>query len=147
MGAKTGTAGADDHRHCPLGDLLPLPVALGVAEVAVQHGHAAEPRAEAIDRLRRQADLGHQHDRLPPEVDYLLDGLDVDLGLAAAGDAVDEDRLVASRVHRVEDRLQRAAAWSGLSTRCSSRTPAPASSGAVLSRSVCERMRPFVAAI
>ena len=84
--------GADDDRHLALGDPLPVPVPLGVAQMAVQHGHRAEPRAEPLDRLRRQADLRHQHDRLPAEVDHLLDRLDVDLGLAAAGDAVDQDR-------------------------------------------------------
>jgi hypothetical protein len=40
---------------------------LGVAQVAVQHGHAVEARAESLAGLRREADLGHQHDRLPAE--------------------------------------------------------------------------------
>ena len=69
---------------------------LGVAQMAVQHGHLAEPQPEPLDRLRRQADLRHQHDRLPPVADHLLDRLDVDLRLAAAGDAVEEDGLVAA---------------------------------------------------
>ena len=30
-----------------------------------------EPRAEPLDRLRREADLRHQHDRLPAETDHL----------------------------------------------------------------------------
>ena len=93
-GGEDRAAGADDHRDGPLGDPLPVPVPLGVAQVAVQHGHRAEPLAEPLDRLRREADLRHQHDRLPAEMDHLLDRLDVDLGLAAAGHAVDEDRLV-----------------------------------------------------
>ena len=104
---EDGAAGADDDRHRPLGDPLPMPMPLGVAQMAVQHGHRAEPLAKPLDRLRRQADFRHQHDRLPPEMDHLLNRLDVDLGFAAAGDAVDENRLMAARVHRVENRPQR----------------------------------------
>ena len=81
-------------------------MALGVAQVAVQHGHVVEPRAEPVDRLRREADLRHQHDRLAAEVDHLLDRLDVDLGLAAAGHAVDQQRLVVPTVERLEDRVE-----------------------------------------
>ena len=35
-------AGADDHLHLALGDLLPVPMPLGVGQMAVQHRHAAE---------------------------------------------------------------------------------------------------------
>ncbi len=106
-GGEDRAAGADHHRHGPLGDSLPVPVPLGVAEVAVKDRHCTESLAESFDRLRRETDFRHQHDRLPTEMDHLLNGLDVDLGLAAASHAVDEDRLMAARVHGVQHVPQR----------------------------------------
>ena len=50
----------------------------------------AEAGAEAGDRLRREADLRHEHDRAPALGERPLDGREVDLGLARAGDAVQE---------------------------------------------------------
>ena len=82
-------------------------VPLDVAQMAVQHGHAVEPRAEPADRLRREADLRHQHDRLPAEAHDLLDRLDVDFGLAAAGDAVNQNRAMLGRMQRFANRGQR----------------------------------------
>jgi len=82
-------------------------VALGVGLVAVQHGHAIEPRPEPRERLRRQADLGHQDDRLAAETDDFPRGLKIDLGLAAAGHAVDENRLVAAAIECRENHAQR----------------------------------------
>ncbi len=64
-------------------------------ERAVQHGHAvAEHGAEPIDGLRREGDLGHEHDRRPAAaLDHLAQQLDVDQRLAAAGDAVEQQGL------------------------------------------------------
>ena len=45
-----------------------------------------EPSREAFEELRRQADLRHQHERLSPGRNLLLYEVQVDLGLAAAGD-------------------------------------------------------------
>ena len=59
---RTRRCGADDDLHLAVEDAPPVPAALGVAEVAVQHGHVAEAAAEAGDGLRRQADLGHEDD-------------------------------------------------------------------------------------
>ena len=56
-GGEDRAAGADDHLHLAVGDLLPMPMPLGVAQMAVQHGHPVEPRAEPLDRLRREADF------------------------------------------------------------------------------------------
>ncbi len=83
--------------------LVPLDVGL----MAVQHRDLAEPRAKALFGLRGEADFRHQHDRLPPEVQHLLNGLDVDFGLAAARDAVHQDRLVPARLERGQDRAER----------------------------------------
>ena len=49
-----------------------------------------EPCAEARDELRRQRDLGHEHERAAARLEHALDEPQVDLGLAAAGDAVQE---------------------------------------------------------
>ena len=51
----------------------------------------AEPPGEASDELRRERDLGHQDDRAASRGQRRLDEADVDLGLAAAGDAVQQE--------------------------------------------------------
>src|SRR5262249_60017608 len=52
----------------------------------------AAAAAETLDRLRRQADLRHQDQRLLALPEHLLDGAQVHLGLAAAGHAVKQER-------------------------------------------------------
>ena len=49
-----------------------------------------EPCAEARDELGRQRDLGHEHERAAARLEHALDEPKVDLGLSAAGDAVEE---------------------------------------------------------
>ncbi len=102
-GREDCAAGPHHYRNLAPGDQLPLPVPLGIGQMAVQHGHPAEPQPEPLDGLRRQADLRHQHDRLPAVTHDLLDGLDVNLRLAAAGDAVYEDRAVALTPQGIDD--------------------------------------------
>ena len=103
---EDGAAGAHHDGDLAVGDPLPVPVPLGVGQVTVQHRHAAEPQPEPLDRLRRQADLRHQHNRLPPVIHHLPDRLHVDLRLAAAGHSVEQDGLVSARAEGVEDRSQ-----------------------------------------
>ena len=50
-----------------------------------------EALLEAVGRLRGQGDLGHEDDGPLPRLDGVLDRLEIDLRLAAAGDAVEED--------------------------------------------------------
>ncbi len=99
-------ARTDDHRNFVAGDALPMPAPLGIRHVAVQHRHLAEASAKALLGLRRQADLGHEHDRLPAIGDHFLDGADVNLGLAAAGDAVQDNGLLLFRFDRRPNRGQ-----------------------------------------
>ena len=66
----------------------------------------AEPLAEARERLRRQSDLGHEHERLSPARETVGDRLQIDLGLAAARDTFEQHR--AEIVVR-DDRLDRGA--------------------------------------
>ena len=77
----------------------------------------AEPGAEARHRLRRQADLGDEDDRALPALQRRLDRGEVDLGLARAGDAVQEQlaRRPGLAVERGDDRVDR-----GLAARASS---------------------------
>ena len=88
---EDGTAGADDDLHLARGDAPPMAAALGVAQMAVQHRHLAAAAAKALDRLRRQADFRHQHQRLLALPHHFLDGAQINLRLAAAGDAVQQE--------------------------------------------------------
>ncbi len=54
-------------RASPDADAVPLVERSPGRQATVQHGHEfAEAASEAADRLRRERDLGHQHDRRPP---------------------------------------------------------------------------------
>ena len=81
-------------RTRPGADVLPLVVALAGREMAVQHGDADflpdEARAEMLDRLRRERDFRHEDERAFSRARAPGDGLQIDLGLAAAGDAVEQ---------------------------------------------------------
>jgi hypothetical protein len=103
-GGEHGAAGADDHRHVAAGDRLPVLMALDIGHVAVQHGDAVEARGESSHRLRGEADLRHEYDRLPAETGDAFDGLQVDLGFAAASDAVEQQAAGLLRVEGGEDR-------------------------------------------
>ena len=71
----------------------PLVVALALAERGVQQRDGvAEAGLEAPDGLRRQRDLGHEHDHALPALERRGGGAQVDLGLARAGDAVQQVR-------------------------------------------------------
>ncbi|MCY1284188.1 hypothetical protein D9M70_330820 [compost metagenome] len=88
----------------------PLQAALLVGQAAVQHRQrqVREARGDAHLQLRRQVDFGNQHQHLGVRVALQqgLHGVQVDLGLAAAGDAVQQER---SETLRFGDRLHRGA--------------------------------------
>ena len=105
----------------------PLVVTLARGELGVQHrDRVAEAVREAADDLRRQADLRHEHDHAEPALERRRRGAQVDLGLARAGDAVQQQRrgIVAqqllldvaqdSRLVRGQRRWQRAARTHGV---------------------------------
>ena len=77
---------------------------LAIGESGMQRLHAArQPCMKAREKLRREPDLGNEHERLTPERDRLLDHLKVDFRLAAAGHAFQHERaeLFEARLHRV----------------------------------------------
>ncbi len=81
------------HARLALAQPPPLLAALGRGEARVQHRHGlAEARDEATHDLRRQRDLGDQHDRPPAPRERTRRRAQVDLGLARAGDAVQQQR-------------------------------------------------------
>jgi hypothetical protein len=92
----------------PRAEPSPLIVALAVGEAAVEHRDlVAETRAEARRELRRERDLGDQHQRPAPGREHARDRLEIDLGLAGAGDAVEQKRAVARGVDRRREGLER----------------------------------------
>src|SRR5262249_7036660 len=88
-GEDRGT-NSDYHLNLARGDALPVLVPLGVGQVAVEDGHAGEPLAKPLDRLRCQADLWDEHDRFAAEGHNPFDRREVNLSLTAAGHAVDQ---------------------------------------------------------
>ena len=70
----------------------PRPEPLGIGERRVEHCHRrVESIAESPNELRRQTDLGHQHERAPTLLENALHETQVYLGLAAARDAVEDE--------------------------------------------------------
>ena len=91
-GAKTAERAPTTTRRLAARDALALVAPLGVGQPRVEDGDAvAEARAEAAERLRRQRDLRHEHDRAAPALERRRAGLEVDLGLAAAGRAGEQE--------------------------------------------------------
>ena len=71
----------------------PLVVALAVGELGVQDGDGvAEARDEARHDLRGQRDLGDEHEHRPPLLERRARGVQVDLGLARAGHALQQQQ-------------------------------------------------------
>ena len=77
--------------------------ALVVVESRVHRMHRhAEARAETREQLRGQADFRHQHQRLLAAGEAVGNRIEVDLGLAAAGDAIEQQsRETLRRAYRI----------------------------------------------
>ena len=105
--AEVGHRG-EDRRAGPDADIglagaqpPPLVVALpGPQRRVKDRDPVAEPGAEPGDGLRREPDLGNQDDRPPPPLQGRLGGGQVDLGLAGAGDAVQQQLRRGTRFRR-----------------------------------------------
>ncbi|MNM95964.1 hypothetical protein D3C81_1084270 [compost metagenome] len=89
-------ARADDHPCFATRCGCPHPRAFVVVQARMQRMHRdAQAAAEAGQHLRRQPDLRHQHQRLAALLQALADRLQIHLGLAAAGDTVEQEGLEA----------------------------------------------------
>src|SRR5579872_5910989 len=82
-GGEHGAARSHDDLHLSRRDLLPMPMPLGVAQMTVQDGDRIESGPKSADRLRRETDLGNEHDGLAAVTYHFLNRADVDFGLAA----------------------------------------------------------------
>ena len=95
--AKERRAGADYHASGTAGDHIPLVQALASRKAGMEHGdRLAKARAEAADGLGRQRDFGHKHARRATGREHALDGGEINLGFAGAGDAVDQHHVAMS---------------------------------------------------
>ena len=100
-------ARTDHDRRVPRGDALALVAPLRLAERRVEDRHAvAEACPEAADRLWRERDLGDEDDHAEVAGERLGRGLQVDLGLPAAGRAVEQE-VAAALVVRAPEPGQR----------------------------------------
>ena len=110
-GSEDRGAGADDDRCLAGDDALPLVAPLGVGQPGVQDGDAiAEAGLEAPERLRRQRDLGDEHDRAAAAGQRRRARLQVDLCLAAPR-RPREEQMGAVSVHRLDDPRDGAPLW------------------------------------
>ncbi len=93
---KDGGARADGDPRAALANLVPLVVPLAGGQMAVQHCHqrlqraGTEPRLESLDGLRRERDLRDEDNCALALFQRMGDGLQINLRLAAAGNAVEE---------------------------------------------------------
>ncbi len=109
---------ADHQVHLAAPDAVPLIVALAVGQPAVLDGHAiAEGRPELRGDLRRERNLRHQDQHTPALRDGVTRQAHVELGLAAAGDAVHQRGVVAAAVEQSRQRRQRRRLLVGQRTR------------------------------
>ena len=90
-GQEQGRAGADHKLRLVLRHRAPDPAALRRRQPRMPFGGpGAEALLAAGDELAGQRDLGHEHQRLLAAFETLGDGLEIDLRLARAGDAVEQ---------------------------------------------------------
>ena len=104
QGSEHRQARADHHPGATGLGVAPGPQAFAVGQVAVQRGqrHVGEAGTEARDQLRGEVDLRDQDERLAPAGQHLGDYREVDLGLAAARHAPQEEGCKATQ--HIEDR-------------------------------------------
>src|SRR5690348_2688843 len=81
-------------------------MSIGRGEATMENGDMPEPSSKSSHGLWRQRDFRNQHDRPLPRGDNLPNALQINLGLAAAGDSkeqVDGESLIESRAKCVEN--------------------------------------------
>ena len=89
-------------------DEIPLVIALALAHARMHDcDRIAETPAKTRNRLRSQGYLGDEHDGALAAGEGILDRLQIHLGLARTGNAVDEHDFPASPPLGVPDNLER----------------------------------------
>ena len=110
---EDGRARSDDHRRLSRDDPLALVAPLRLGQARVEHGDpVAEASLEAPQGLRRERDLGDEHDRPPASLERGGTRLEIDLGLAAPG-CPGEQEMGAAGVERLDDPRNRLLLWLG----------------------------------
>ncbi len=90
-------ARADDDTHLAGRDRAPGACAQPRRKLRVPFRRPhPEPLGEAIEKLRGERDLGHQHQRLFAAADDLADRLEIDRGLARSGNAIEQRHAVSA---------------------------------------------------
>ena len=110
VGQEQRRARADHHRHLARRHRRPGARAHARRELRMPFRRPhAEALGEAVEELRGERDLRHQDQRLPAAPDRLGHRLEIDLGLARAGDAVDQRHRKAALVDGRAQRIGRGA--------------------------------------
>src|SRR4029077_19897238 len=104
-GSEHGASGPDNDLRLAGCDAPPMPTALHVAQVAVQDRHVFAPAAKPLDRLRRQTDFRYEYQRLFPLLNNLFDCFEINLGLAASCDTVEQKSVKPACPDRWHDSL------------------------------------------
>ena len=103
-----GAAGAQHHVGVAGCDAPVLGGALSGCQRRVPHGHAlAQSRPQAPQQLRREGDLGHQHQRRQAALPRHRDGPQVHLALAGSRDPVQQQGLGGARADGPRDATHR----------------------------------------
>ena len=93
-GQEQRRPGADHHGRLPGGDRAPGPPTQPRRQIRMPHRRGgAEAAGEPLQPLRGQRDLRQQHQRLPPGAQAGGHRLQIHLGLAGAGDTIQQENL------------------------------------------------------
>ena len=102
LGGEEGASRAYGHAEFAFVDAPPFVELLAGFEAAVEDGDLArEAGTEALHGLGGEGDLGDEDYAPPPELQAALQSTEIYLGLAAAGDATEEERLSLAARRRV----------------------------------------------
>ena len=72
----------------------------------MQYRHRLETTFKSTTCLGRQADFWYQNDRAPAKPDKVFDGPNIDFGLSAASDTMQNECLAFATINRRSDSLQ-----------------------------------------
>ncbi len=96
-GHEDRAASSDQHARVAAAARVPRLCALAFGQAGVIHRRVAEATGKALERLRGQRDFGDQHQYLVAAGEDGLDRLQINLGLAAARDAVQQQTFEAPK--------------------------------------------------